>query len=124
MKLIEIINFNAFYEAVKDKALSFKTSYKLAKIAKAVEVETEFYREKFREIILECAELDENGAPITTDDGEGIKLRPGTEGECAQKINELQTMEVEFPDIKLTLDEFDGIDLTIDQVKAALPLFE
>lgn len=124
MKLIEIINFTTFYEAVKSKTLPIKTSYKLAKIANAIEVETEFYREKFRDIVLEFAEIGEDGAPVTTEDGEGIKLRPGSEGECAQRINELQSMEVEFPDIRLTIDEFDGVDLTIDQIKAALPLFE
>lgn len=124
MKLIDVVNFNTFYEAVKDKPLPFKTSYKLAKIAKAVETETDFYRTKLRETIMEFALLDDSGNPMPTPDGDGIKLRPDSEQACGQKLLELQEMEIDFPAIALTIEEFENIDLTVDQIRAALPLFE
>jgi hypothetical protein len=61
MKLIEVINLNTFIEEVRSKSLPFTTSYKIVKLAKAIEIETIFYQEKFREIIMKYAELDEHG---------------------------------------------------------------
>lgn len=124
MKLIEVTNLKAFYEAVKDQTLPLKTSYKLALLSRNIEQELNFYQTKFREIILEYCEMDENGNPLTTEDGAGIKLRAGTEMECTEKVRELQELEINFPETKFSIDEFEGVNLTIDQLKTGLVLFE
>lgn len=124
VKFTNITNFNIFYDAIKGAKLPIKTSYNLAKLARAIEEEVQFYREKFRELIFEYAELDENGSPIFLEGGEGVRLKTGSEEECGRKINELQNMEVELPDIKFSFDEFEGVELTLDQMQAALSFFE
>lgn len=124
VKFTNITNFNTFYDAIKGAKLPIKTSYNLAKLARAIEEEVQFYREKFRELIFEYAELDENGSPIFLEGGEGVRLKTGSEEECGRKINELQNMEVELPDIKFSFDEFEGVELTLDQMQAALSFFE
>jgi hypothetical protein len=121
LKMGEIINFNYFYNEVKDKKLSFKVLYKLSNLAKVIEEKSAFYREKFQEIIKECGEFDENGNLIPTEDGNGIKVKPGTEQECIMKINELQMLDVDMPDIKFDIDDFGNIELTMEVFNLITP---
>ena len=114
LKMNEIINFGYFYEEVKDKKLSFKVLFKLSNLAKAIDEKTIFYREKLQEIFKEYGEFDENRNLIPTEDGKGIKVKPGTEQECVAKINELQSLDVELPEIKFNIDDFGDIELTIE----------
>jgi hypothetical protein len=65
--------------------------------------------------------LDENGNLVPTEDGNGIKLKPGTEQECFAKINELQALDVEMPDIKFDIDDFGDIELTMDVFSLITP---
>ena len=124
MKLIEILNINLFIDQVKTQPLPFKTSYKLAKTAKAIETEVTFYQSKFREIVMQYAELDENGQPVFIDNGASIKLKEGTEQECNEKIIELQNTEATLEYTPFTPEEFDSVELSADVLELALPLFE
>ena len=124
LKMQDILNFTTFYEVVKDEKLAIKTAYRLSKLTKAIENELGFYREKLQAIIKQYAQLDEEGNPIPTDDGAGVKLRPETEADCYAAIYELQDIEVELPDIKFTFDEFEGTQLTIAQINTAMNFFE
>ena len=124
LKMQNILNFATFYEAVKDEKLAIKTAYRLTKLTKAIENELGFYREKLQAIINQYAQLDEEGKPIPTEDGAGVKLRPETEADCYAAIYELQDIEIELPDIKFTFDEFEGTQLTIAQINTAMNFFE
>ena len=124
LKMQDIFNFTTFYEAVKDEKLAIKTAYRLTKLTKAIENELGFYREKLQAIINQYAQLDENGKPIPTEDGAGVKLRSETEADCYAAIYELQDIEVELPNIKFTFDEFEGTQLTIAQINTAMNFFE
>lgn len=121
LKMGEIINFNYFYNEVKDRKLSFKVLYKLSTLAKAIDEKTAFYREKFQEILKEYGELDENGNLIPTEDGNGIKVKPGTEQECIMKINELQMLDVDMPEIKFDIEDFGDIELTMEVFNLITP---
>jgi hypothetical protein len=101
-----------------------KTAYRLAQLAKAVEGELQFYREKLQTIVQQFGELDENGQPVPTADGNGIKLRPGTETECFAAMSELQNFEVELPDIKFHIEDFGNIELSSTEMVAVLPFIE
>lgn len=117
----QILNFNVFYNEVKNQKLSFKVLYKLSNLAKAIDEQTAFYREKFQEVLKEYGELDENGNLVPTEDGNGIKLKPGTEQECFAKINELQALDIEMPDIKFDIDDFGDIELTMEVFNIITP---
>ena len=121
LKMNEIINFGYFYEEVKDKKLSFKVLFKLSNLAKAIDEKTLFYREKLQEIFKEYGEFDENGNLVPTEDGRGIKVRSGTEQDCLAKINELQSLDVELPEIKFDIDDFGDIELTIEVFNLVKP---
>ena len=123
IKMRDILGFTPFYEAVRSQKLSIKTAYRLAQLAKAIDSENQFYREKLQAIILEYGKLDDNGQPIPTSDGQGIELRDGTETECYAAIAELQDIDVTLPDVQLSIDDFDNIELTTDVIGAVLPFF-
>lgn len=121
VRMYEIINFDHFYNEVKNQKLPFKILYKLSNLAKAIDEKTIFYREKLQEVLKEYGELDENGNLIPTDDGRGIKIRIGTEHECYTKVNELQNLEVEMPEIKFDIEDFGNIEMTIDTFNLIRP---
>jgi hypothetical protein len=90
-------------------------------LAKAIDEKTIFYHETLQEILQEYGQFDENGNIIPTEDGNGVKVRPGTEQECVSKINELQNLDVELPNIKFDIDEFGDIELTMEVFNLITP---
>lgn len=124
MKLNQLLNFTSFYNVVRSSKLSFKTAHKLSKLATAIEIETTFFREKMQEIANEYGQKDENGNLVFSPDGMNIMLIPETQAECQQKIIELETLDVELPDIKFSADEFADTTLTIDELTPILPFIE
>lgn len=124
LQMQDIIAFSSFYETVKNQKVSVKTAYKMAQLAKAVDSQLEFYREKLQNIIQEYGEKDKSGAPVPTEDGEGIKLKPGTETACYEAMKDLQELEVELPDIGFTIEEFDNVEMSIMEFSAILPFIK
>ena len=121
IKISELLNFPAFYAVAKSTKLPLKTSYKLSKLNAAIDTELEFYRTKLQEIVGEFGEKDENGNPIPTEDGQGIKLKPGCEQDCLVRISELAAIEVNLPDLIFSLDDFGTLELSPDEMAAILP---
>lgn len=121
LKMQALINFPVFYETVKSQKLPIKVAYKLAQLSRVIETELSFYQEKLNSIIKEYAQLDDNGQPIPTNDGRGIKLRPGTEVACMSTMRELQEIDVTLPDITFSLSDFDSIELTVEETSAVMP---
>ena len=124
LKMQDILGFTSFYDTVKNQKLTMKTAYRLARLAKAIEDELQFYREKLQAIIREYGEMDEQGNPIPTEDGNGIKLRPGTEVDCFTAMKELQEINVELPDIQFSIEDFENIELTTNDIAVMLPFFK
>lgn len=124
LQMQQIINFTNFYETAKQEKLSIKTAYKLAQLASSIETNIAFYREKLQAIIIQYGELDENGRPVPTEDGQGIKLRPGTDMDCNKAMYELQTFEVELPDITFTIEEFEGMNLSVAEIAPLMPFIK
>lgn len=121
LKMQDILGFTSFYDTVKSQKLTMKTAYKLAQLAKAIEGELQFYREKLQAIVAEYGMLDDEGRPVPTEDGNGIKLRSGTEEACFIAMKELQDIEVTLPDITFSINDFDGVELTVADMGTMLP---
>ena len=66
-------------------------------------------------------EFDENGQIIQIENGNGVKIKSGSEVECAGAIRELENLEVTLPDITFELDEFDNIELTPEEIISIIP---
>lgn len=119
-----ITDFAVFYGEVKTAKLPLKTLFKLSNLSKAIEEKLEFYQEQFQAILKEYGEFDAEGNIVPTEDGRGIKVRPGTELECMNKINELQNLEIDLPDVAFDIEEFGDIEMTLEVFNIITPFLK
>lgn len=124
LKISQLTNFPTFFSKIKSQKLPFKTSYKLSILALEIEKHVSFYQEQFRELILEYSEKDKDGNPIHTEDGNGVKLAQETLNEAYVKLEELGSLEAEIPDTKFYLEDFNGIELTPEEIMVIMPFIE
>lgn len=121
MKMHELLALPNFYASIHEKKMPVKTAYKLSKLAKRAEEETQFYQSQFQKIIDEYA-LREDGQLVYSEDMTSIKIIPGKEDECAKKITELREIEVDIKDLTFSIDEFENLELTMAEMSALFPL--
>ena len=106
-------------------SLPLKGAYKINKIKKAVEKESEFYQEKFQEIVDQYAQKDENGEVVLSEDKSQIMIKEGLVEECNKALNDLQELEVEIDNCGLTLDDLgDDVECTPEELEALMPFME
>ena len=118
----QIIAFRNAGDIFGDYKLPLKVAYKLNKLKKAVEVEGEFYSNKFQEIVDTYAKKDDNGQIVFSDDGNQIMIQDGKIEECNQALEDLQTLTVEIDNCNLTIDDFgDDIQCTPEDLEALMP---
>ena len=108
VKIHQLIDFPSFFEKIKSQKLPFKTSYHLTMLAKEIEKHVSFYQESFRNLLMEYSKKDENGNPVPTADGQGVLLLEETMEEAYAKLAELRDLDVELPDIRFSIEEFDN----------------
>lgn len=121
MKLYEILAIQGFYNLIKDAKLPIKTTYKLARLMRRVEEETQFYQTEFAKIVDEYG-LKENGQLVYSDDMASIKIIEGKENECNSKIIELKNLEIDMSEFSFSIEEFDKLELSITDMYGILPL--
>lgn len=106
----------------KNKTFSLETQYKFLKILKIIEPEIDIYNEQRALLIEHFAQKDSNGNFIS--DANGIKVDPEKALECQAKIEELNEMEISFYDIYFRLEEFIGLDLTLEDLSYLEPFIK
>ena len=121
IKMNQVVEFQKFYENIKNMKFPLKTAYKLNRLITQVNNEISFYQQKFSEIINEFGKRDENGEFVYSQDGSSIEIIEGRQSECQEKVNELQNLEAEIQDIFFTIDELDGLNLTLYEMNCLLP---
>jgi hypothetical protein len=124
LKLYQLSDLPMFFEKVKNQKMSFKTSYKLALYANEAQKHINYYEEQFRALILKYCLKDENGNPVPTEDGQGVKLLEETRDEAFQKLQELRDLDVTLSDNKFSPDEFGDVELTPMEMTIILPFIE
>ena len=118
----QIIAFRNTGDIFADYKLPLKVAYKLNKLKKAIEVEGEFYSNKFQEIVDTYAKKDDNGQIVFSDDGNQIMIQDGKVEECNQALEDLQALTVEIDNCNLTIDDFgDDIECTPEDLEALMP---
>ena len=123
MKMYEVLELQTLYNSIADTKLPLKTTYKFARLMKRAEEEIIFYQEKFREIVEEYG-VKENGEYKITPDGQSIVIIPGKEIECNNKLAELRNLDVLIDGIKFTIDELEGINVSISELSCLISLIE
>lgn len=118
----QLINFRDNGGFFADAHLPLKGAYKLNKIRKAVEKESEFYQEKFQEIVNTYAKKDENDQVVFSEDGTQILIKDGMVAECNQALEDLQKLEVQIENYDLTIEDLgEDLECTPDQLDALMP---
>lgn len=120
----QALDFRKAYNFFNSIKLPLKAAYKLTKIKNAVEKETEYYGEKFQEIVNTYAKKDENGNLMYNEDGTQILIKDGMVMECNEKLEELHNLEIGVENYNLTIDDLgEGIEVTTDDLDALMPFF-
>lgn len=101
---------------IKSKSFNVATQYKFLKISKAVKEELEILWEQQELLLQEYGEKDEDGMYVINEDG-GYRVRADKLQECAAKINELNIRQVQLPDIYFSLDEFEELGFTLEELE-------
>ena len=123
MKMYEVLELSNLYNSISNIKLPLKTTYKFTRLMRRADEEITFYQEKFREIVEEYG-VKENGEYKLTSDGQSIAIIPGKEIECNTKIAELRNLEVPIENIKFSIEELEGIDISISELSCLMSLIE
>ena len=118
----QALDFRKAYNYFNSIKLPLKAAYKLTKIKDSVEKETEYYGEKFQEIVDTYAKKDENGNLQYNEDGTQILIKDGMVAECNDKLEELHSLEIGIENYNLTIDDLgENIEVTADDLDALIP---
>ena len=118
----QIIAFRNNGDFFAGTSLPLKGAYKINKIKKAVEKESEFYQEKFQEIVNQYAQKDDNGELVFSDDGNQIMIKDGMVEECNKALEDLQGLEIEIDNYGLILDDLgEDAECTPEELEALMP---
>ena len=126
IKMTDIVALKELYPKLKESKLPAKLAYKLVRIFDEVDKQAQIYATMFSEIINDCAQKDENGAPILTENGTQVVLLEDKIQECGERMMELNNLMIEF-EVKytLTLDDLDKFEeLALDHIKLLSPFIE
>lgn len=121
----QAVDFSKNIEFFSGANLPLKGAYKINKIRKALDKETDFYSEKFREIIDEYSKKDENGNIVFSEDGNEIIIKEESLEECNKALEDLYNLEVEVDNYNLKLEDLgEDFECTPDQLEVLMPFME
>ena len=123
MKMYEVLDLQVLYQSISNIKLPLKTTYKFTRLMKRAEEEISFYQEKFREIVEEYG-VKENGEYKLTPDGQSVVIIAGKEAECNNRLLELRNLDVQIDGIKFSIEELEGIDVSISELSCLISLIE
>jgi hypothetical protein len=123
-QISNILGFNKLLDNLSEKKLPLDIAYKMAKLRMAFAPEIKFYEERFNQYIDLYVDRDEEGHPIATEDGKGVRIKQEKVKECGEKLTELSQMQVDIPDITFKLSDFAGINFSVDDMSLLLPFIQ
>jgi hypothetical protein len=124
MQMSSVLSAQSAIQKLQSKPMPLKITYNLTKLYKALSTEADFYNEKLNEIVQTYGERDEEGNLKPTADGRGVQIQKDRLEEAQSKLNELYTIEVTLPDIKLSVETLGDVELTLEETNALMPFFE
>lgn len=119
-----LLGIQELYERFKEQKMPIKTTYKVSKLFSAIAPELDWYSTQVAEIVNVYAEKNENGTPKLLESGDGVQIAKENLEIVQSKFNELWGVDVELPDIKFTLEELEGMDLSVEDFNKFLPFVE
>lgn len=113
----------ALLDKIKKLHFSVQTQYKFLKIARVTQGEIDIFEQQKQSLVESYAEFDKDGKLIISDNG-GIKIKEECLQECIDKINEINALQVTFPDIYFSLGELEPLGLTLEELELLEPFIK
>ena len=110
------------FSRISDTKFDINTQYKLLKIKKAIEEEEELYLTQLDRLQEYCLK-DENGNLIKNEDG-GYAIDTEKAQECADIVKEINSIQIQIPDIQFNLDELTPLQLTFKELEVLDPFIK
>lgn len=121
----QVIDFGNSVDFFGSVNLPLKGAYKLNKIRRALEKESEFYGEKFQEIINTYAKKDENGDLVFNEDGSQIIIKDDMIEDCNKALEDLHSLEIQIDNYNFTIEDLgDDFECTPDQLSVLMPFMD
>lgn len=121
----QVIDFRNNIDFFMNVSLPLKGAYKLNKIRKALDKESDFYGDKFQEIIDTYAKKDENDNIVFSEDGNEIMIQEDKIEECNKALEDLQNLEIEIDNYNLSIEDLgEDFECTPEQLNALMPLMD
>ncbi len=124
IKMHQILEFQLFYDKIKEKEMSIKTAYKFSKLISRLDTEIKFYQRKFQSILEKYGEKDEKGNFKLTEDKKGVVIKQENLLVCQKEIEELHNLDIEISEVDFTLDELDSLNVTIQEMNIMMPFIK
>lgn len=115
MRIQKILAMEEAIKNLKSKNLPIKTAYRLLKLAEFVAIESDNYRNLFRQILDEYAEKNEDGSFVFSEDGTNVILKKDHIKEANEKVSELNQLEVDVP-YTFDLKEFENFEISLEDL--------
>lgn len=115
MRIQKILAMEEAIKNLKSKNLPIKTAYRLLKLAEFVAIESDNYRNLFRQILDEYAEKNEDGSFVVSEDGTNVILQKDHIKEANEKVSELNQLEVDIP-YTFDLREFENLEISLEDL--------
>lgn len=116
----DMLAISRFLDAHRADKMSMKTAFKLNKLAVSLEPDMRLFQEKYQALIAEYADPN-------TDEGaqEGtFKIKQDKFSDYVAATEELAAVEIEIPEIKFSIDEFEDCKMSLDEIRPLTSFIE
>ncbi len=124
IKLKDVKGYINAINALSGEKIPLKAAFKLAKLKKEMIDQAEFYDNHFRKIIMDNAELDENGNPVSKDNGVTVQIKSDRVQEANRLLKELNELTAEISDYKFNIEDFGNIEISTDTLGNLIDFIE
>lgn len=122
--LKQLMDLRTLLPEIEKISLPLKAVYPLTKIKEKADSNFPFYQENVRTIVLDCAQLDEEGNLIQAEGGQGFMLKSEKQVEFFERMGELEKILIEIEGNKIPYAGLENASFSLDTMTILLPFIE
>lgn len=122
MKLRNIETLYNTLSSLKEKEMPIRLSYKFTLLLDKIDCDYNFFISEMRKIINKYGLKDDQGE-LVQENG-NIKINPDSLSLAEKALQDLHETEIKLPDVTLTLDELESLNIKPADLRALLPFIK
>lgn len=122
IKMYQVFKVLNIYKNVKELTVPAKVAYNFNKLCVSLDADAKFYEDQVSKILQQYGEKNEDGS--LNADTSGVKIKEEFIETAQKEMSDLWNLEVDAPDIYFTIDELDGLNLSIEDFNGMLPFIK